>query len=117
MKPYTSICQIQTMGHWIMTFFMGSGLIRIWVIFNQESIKFDCDDFAVCMKGEVSKYSYNQTRPTDMGSLCGIMWGRNGTIDHAFNFTIDPFLNLILFEPRNGQQIDHDEYVPYLCVV
>ena len=79
--------------------------------------KFDCDDFAVCMKGEVSKYSYNQTKPTDMGSLCGIIWGRNDTTNHAFNFTIDSFLNLILFEPHDGQQIDHDEYVPYLCVV
>ena len=79
--------------------------------------KFDCDDFAVCMKAEVSKYSYNQSRPTDKGSLCGIIWGRNDRGAHAFNFTIDPFGNLILLEPQNGMQIAHNEYDPYYCMV
>ena len=79
--------------------------------------KFDCDDFAVCLKGEVSKYSYNQRLPDDKGSLCGIMWERNARGAHAFNFTIDPFENLILFEPQNGQQIAHAEYTPYFCIV
>ena len=79
--------------------------------------KFDCDDFAAVMKAEVSKYSYHQTKPTNRGSLCGIIWGRNALISHAYNFTVDPFLNLILFEPRNGELIDLNEYVPYLCVV
>ena len=45
--------------------------------------KFDCDDFAICMKGEVSKYSYNQRLPKDKGSLCGIMWGSNAKEGHA----------------------------------
>ena len=79
--------------------------------------KFDCDDFAVCMKAAVSKYSYNQSRPADKGSLCGIMWGRNREGAHAYNFTIDPFGNLILLEPQNGQQIAHNEYDPYFCMV
>ena len=78
--------------------------------------KFGFDDFAVCLKAAVSKYSYKL--PTDKGCLCGIMWGRNklGNI-HAFNFTIDPFRNLILFDPEFGQQIGHDEYVPYFCML
>ena len=97
-------------------------LHRIWRNSNLGRLqpieqKFDSYDFAVCMKGEISKYSYNQTRPTDMGSLCGIIWGRKGIENHAFNFTVDPFSNLILFEPETGQQIDHDEYVPFLCLV
>ena len=79
--------------------------------------KFDCDDFAICLKGAVSKYSYNQRLPDDKGSLCGIMWGRNARGAHAFNFTIDPFENLILFEPQNGQQIAHDQFTPYFCIV
>lgn len=79
--------------------------------------KFDCDDFAVCLKGEVAKYSYKQVRPDDKGSLCGIMWGRNARGAHAFNFTIDPFKNLILFEPQNGKQMAPDAYTPYFCVV
>ena len=79
--------------------------------------KFDYDDFAVCMKAEVSKYSYNQSQPTNKGSLCGIIWGRNDKGTHAFNFTIDPFENLILFEPRTGKRIAHNEYNPYICMV
>ena len=79
--------------------------------------KFDCDDFAVIMKGEVAKYSYNQSKPDDKGSLCGIMWGRNARGHHAYNFTIDPFGELILFEPQNGQTIAQNEYTPYFCLV
>ena len=85
--------------------------------------KFDCDDFSVCMKAAVSKYSYNQTLPIDKGSLCGIIYARvnpvvpGGRPGHAFNFTIDPFENLILFEPQSGQSIPHGQYTPYLCIV
>ena len=80
--------------------------------------KFDCDDFAICMKAEASKYSYNQTLPNNKGSLCGIMWGQNAAgTHHAYNFTIDPFGKLILLEPQNGQQMAHNDYNPYLCVV
>ena len=75
--------------------------------------KFDDDDFAVCMKAEVSKYSYNQSRPTNKGSLCGIILEATRT----FNFTIDPFGDLILFDPQTGKQIDHKDYEPYFCMV
>ena len=81
--------------------------------------KFDYDDFAVCMKAEASKYSYNQTFPNNRGSLCGIMWGKNFAGDHcyAYNFTIDPFGKLILLNAENGLQMAHDEYTPYFCIV
>lgn len=77
--------------------------------------KFDDDDFAVCMKAEVSKYSYNQSRPTDKGSLCGIVW--EATHTRTLNFTIDPFGNLIFFDPQAGEQIAQNKYTPYFCLV
>ena len=76
----------------------------------QTSKKFDNDSFAICLKGEVAKYSYRQRFPDNMASLCGIMWGVNGAFVTAFNFTIDPFGNLILFDPVKGEQIPHDRY-------
>ena len=84
--------------------------------------KFDCDDFAVCLKAQASKYSYNQSLPDDKGSLCGIIWGKrtddNGKIIvHAFNFTIDPFEKVILFEPQNGQLIAYNVWTPFFCMV
>ena len=82
--------------------------------------KFDYNDYAVCMKTEVSKYSYNQKLPTDKGSLCGIIWGKDAKEPkqaYAFNFTIDPFENLVLFDPFLGQQIGYDEYIPSFCMV
>ena len=82
--------------------------------------KFDSNDFAVCMKAEVSKYSYKQKLPDDKGSLCGIMWARDAKgASHGFNFTIDPFGNLIHFEPQSGKrfsQSDYD-YTPYFCMI
>ena len=76
--------------------------------------KFDDDDFAVCMKAEVSKYSYNQSQPTDKGSLCGIIWEAT----HSFNFTIDPFGNLIIFDPQEGKQIAQNKInKPFFCLV
>jgi len=77
--------------------------------------KYDDDDFAFSYKAEVSRYSYNQTRPTDKGSLCGVMWGKSSTGDHAYNFSINPYGELLLIEPQFGTLIPHDKYVPYYC--
>ena len=86
--------------------------------YQRKGEKFDCDDFAVCMKAEVSKYSYNETFPDNRDCLCGIMWGKNSAGEHhAYNFTIDPFGELILLEPQNGLQIAPDKYTPYFCMV
>ena len=80
--------------------------------------KFDGDDYAICMKAAVAKYSYNQTLPADKGSLCGIIWGRNASGEgDAINFTIDPFKSLILFDPRTSQQLGHNDYTPFFCLM
>ena len=78
----------------------------------RKALKFDNNDFAVRFKAEVGKYSYNIRYPDfDMASLCGIMWGITAArVSVAFNFTIDPFRNLILFDPVHGEQIPHDRY-------
>ena len=78
----------------------------------RKALKFDNNDFAVRFKAEVGKYSYNIRYPDfDMVSLCGIMWGITAArVSVAFNFTIDPFRNLILFDPVHGEQIPHDRY-------
>ena len=78
--------------------------------------RFDCDDFAVCLKAQVAKYSYNQSFGKG-GSLCGIVWGRNDYSAHAFNFTVDQFGKLILFEPQTGYTIDTNAWNPYFCMV
>ena len=77
------------------------------------------NDFAVCLKTEIYKHSNNPDSPwpNDKGSLCGIMWGSIGGKMCAVNFTIDPFLKLILFDPQNGQEIATDKYTPTLCMV
>ena len=82
--------------------------------YEEKKEKFDDDDFAVCMKAEVSKYSYNQSKPTDKGSLCGIIW--EATHTRTLNFTIDPFGNLILFDPQAGEQIAQNKYKPNFCL-
>ena len=76
-------------------------------------------DFAVCLKAEVYKHSYDSDSPwpDDKGSLCGIMWGSIGGKACALNFTVDPFQKLILFDPQNGQQIVNDKFTPTFCMV
>ena len=76
-------------------------------------------DFAVCLKAEVYKHSYDSDspRPNDKGSLCGIMWGSIGGKMCALNFSIDPFQNLILFDSQNGQKIATDKFTPNFCMV
>lgn len=86
--------------------------------FNWTKEKFDCDDFAVCLKAEMAKYSYSQQAAGGRGgSLCGIMWGAKSNAAHAFNFTIDPLKNVILFEPQNGKEIGKDDWNPYFCML
>ena len=59
-------------------------------------------DFAIIMKGEVAKYSYNLKIKKSRACLCGILWDKTKT--KALNFTIDPFRNFILFDPRQGKE-------------
>ena len=76
-------------------------------------------DFAVCLKAEVYKHSYDSDSPwpNDKGSLCGIMWGSIEGKMCAYNFTIDPFQNLILFDSQNGQKFATDKFTPTLCMM
>ena len=73
----------------------------------------DNDDFAFSYKAVVSRYSHNQTRPSDKGSLGGVMWGRNNSGDHAYNLSINPYGELLLIEPQFGTLIPHGRYHPY----
>ena len=80
--------------------------------YQETLMKFDKDAFAVCLKAEVAKYAYKQSFPGFWCLLCGIMWGIDSQgVVAAFNFTIDPFRNLIFFNPLNGEQIDHTKYL------
>ena len=74
------------------------------------------NDFAVCLKAKVYKHS-DSLWQDDKGSLCGIMWGSIGGKMCALNFTIDPFQNVILFDPQNGQKIATDKFTPTFCMV
>lgn len=79
--------------------------------YQETTMKFDKDAFAACLKAEVAKYAYKQSFPEDWCCLCGIMWGIDSQgVVAAFNFIIDPFRNLILFDPVKGEQIDHAKY-------
>ena len=77
------------------------------------------NDFAVCLKAEVYNHSHDSDSPwpNDKGSLCGIMWGSIGEKMCALNFTIDPFQNIIIFDPQNGQKIATDKFTPTFCMV
>ena len=92
----------------------GSGLSGL----KWKSEMFDCDDFAICFKAAVAKWYYNETEPAQkpMASLCGIIWASRPRVAHAYNFTVDPFGQLILFEPQNGATIPTYDWNPYFCM-
>ena len=78
--------------------------------------KFNDTDPAVCFKAHVAKHSHNANMPDDKGSLCGITWARiNGKL-RALNFTIGPFKELIILDPRNGNLIPTSGCTPVYCV-
>ena len=76
------------------------------------------NDFAVSLKAEVYKHSYDSDSPwpNDKGSLCGIMCGSIGGKMCVINYTIDPFQNVVLFDPQNGQRIATDKFTPTFCM-
>ena len=96
-------------------------LLSIWkdTQLGDNQITPNAGDFAVCLKAEVHKQSYNSDSPLpdDKGSLCGIMWGSIGGKTRALNFIIDPFQNILLFDPQNGQKITNNEFTPTFCMV
>ena len=96
-------------------------LLSIWkdTQLGDNQITPNAGDFAVCLKAEVYKQSYNSDSPwpDDKSGLCGIMWGSIEGKTRALNFIIDPFGNLILFDPQNGQKIATTEFTPTFCMV
>ena len=99
------------MGQWILISCLVYGRLQSWVTIRKHPPNLKKDAFAVCLKAEVAKYSYKQKFPGEWGCLCGIMWGIDSQkVIAAFNFTIDPFRNLILFDPVKGEKIDHAKY-------
>ena len=86
---------------------------------GDNQITHPASDFAVCLKTEVHECSNNPDSPwpNDKGSLCGIMWGSIEGKMCAINFTIDLSQKLILFDPKNGQEIATDKYTPTFCMV
>ena len=81
-------------------------IYNIWKDLNlhnyEEKGKTFSQDFAIIMKGEVTKYSYNLKIKNSKACLCGILWDKTKT--KALNFTIDPFGNFILFDPQQGKE-------------
>ena len=96
-------------------------LLSIWknTQLGNNQITPNAGDFAVCLNAEVYKQSYDSDSPfpDDKDSLCGIMWGSIGSKSRALNFIIDPFQNLIFFDPQNGQKIENNESTPTYCMV
>ncbi|KIJ39841.1 carbohydrate-binding module family 13 protein [Sphaerobolus stellatus SS14] len=72
---------------------------------------FDCDDFATVFKGEIAKWG-NQTFKADVSGfamLCGMMFGRQATGAHAYNWFVDSTdkSKIVFFEPQNGTYADN----------
>ena len=72
-------------------------------------------DYAVQLKEKVSQVPNHYNLPDVRGYLCGIMSGTIANEASTINFTIDQSVNLILFDPQNGQQIANDTFTPTSC--
>tara|TARA_A100000171_G_C2107750_1_gene133268 strand:- start:340 stop:1233 length:894 start_codon:yes stop_codon:yes gene_type:complete len=78
--------------------------------------KFDCDDFAFCMRGEASKWNYNRST-TNLGVALGEAWGYKGEHkQHAYNFYITPDRSVALIEPQSGKPISLDNFTTYMAI-
>lgn len=66
------------------------------------SDKFDCDDFAYALKGEMSTHAY-ETTDLKYGLCVGIVWGNFDWVEgyHAINWCITSEEKLLLIEPQN----------------
>jgi len=64
--------------------------------YDYKQQKFNCDDFAVCMKDAVSKYSHDQSKPGEV--FVELCMEKNAKGHHVYNYTVNPFRELILFE-------------------
>lgn len=88
--------------------------------FRYKKDKFDSDDFAVCFKAAVAQWCYKESAqaPKAMSCLCGILWAtKPGDVEHQFNFSVDPFGAVVLFDPQNGQKIPEQNWKPTFCMI
>jgi hypothetical protein len=85
--------------------------------FEWKAEKFDCDDFAICFKADVSKWMYQHEQQVPAGAAFGVMWGTKKKEGHAFNFYITPELDIVLFEPQKGSLINELEWDPYFAML
>ena len=86
---------------------------RLHTIWNDSQLGDDKN--ADHLKTVVSKHPNTYNLPNVKGSLCGIMRGTIKSKPVAVNFTIDPFVKLILFDPQDGQKIPTNEFTPNSC--
>ena len=84
---------------------------------------FDCDDFAYCMKAEVSHYSQKNPGPAQPGGqkdgyLCGVFYSTatTGNAAHAYNFYITASGEIKLFEPQSGTEMNSGYWRPYFAM-
>jgi hypothetical protein len=78
---------------------------------------FDCDDFALIMKGAVAQWCYLNGK--NIACLAGVAYGISPFTGagHAFNWFVHPDLTLRLFEPQDGTWKDSlKEYSPFLLL-
>lgn len=91
--------------------------------YRYKSEKFDCDDFAICLKAEVSKWMYTKDLTSKDGSeitagaAFGIIFGENTEGRHAYNFFITPNLEIKIIEPQNGSYILLNKYRPFKIII
>lgn len=66
---------------------------------------FDCDDFALTMKGVMAKWWYENQRMSGLACAFGLIWVRIpfGGGGHAYNFYFDRLWRMYLMEPQTGR--------------
>lgn len=69
--------------------------------------RFDCDDFAYVLKGEMSIHAY-ETNGFKFGLAVGMVWGDFDWVPgfHAVNWFITPDLEILFIEPQTDQIYD-----------
>lgn len=73
--------------------------------------RFDCDDFAYALKGEISIHGFKANKLV-AGFAVGIIWGNfdwADSIPHAVNWFIDSSGKLFFIEPQHDDIYEHTE--------
>lgn len=72
--------------------------------------RFDCDDFAYALKGEMSVHAY-KTESVTMGFAVGIAWGEFSWVEglHAINWAMDSEGQFYFIEPQSDGLYPHND--------